>query len=329
MRDPTAGGLSRQEGAGLAIAAAAHVGLLVALSLSPPGKTVKPPPQRMEVTFSDEIAEQSTSPDPMAEAAPDVAPELGEPAPEPIAEPQPQPVPAPPQPQPKPQPQPQPQPKPAPPKPALRPQPQPKPVPPRPAPPRPTPPKPVPPKPAPAKPAPAKPAPAQPAAKPAPSKPVTTPPKSGSGDTSPRRRPDTPTGGSRIGSDFLKGIPGSTKPGTAQSAPAATIGPEVRSSLASAISQQIKPHWAAPQGVDADKLVTILAWDLNPDGSLAGRPRVVDQQGITPANEAQAKRHAEQAIRAVQLAAPFDLPDTYYSGWKRVTAFRFDRKLSQ
>ena len=336
MRDSTAGGLSKQEGAGLAIAAAAHVGLLVALSLSPPGKTIKPPPQRMEVTFSDEIAEQSTSPEPMAEAAPDVAPALGEPAPEPVAEPQPQPVPAPPQPQPKPQPQPQPQPQPAPaqPKPAPRPQPQPKPAPPKPVLPRPAPPKPAPPKPAPPKPAPAKPAPAKPApAKPAPAqsaaKPATTPPKSGSGDTSPRRRPDAPTGGSRIGSDFLKGIPGSTKPGTAQSAPAATIGPEVRSSLAGAISRQIKPHWAAPQGVDADKLVTILAWDLNPDGSLAGRPRVVDQQGITPANEAQAKRHAEQAIRAVQLAAPFDLPDTYYSGWKRVTAFRFDRKLSQ
>ncbi|MCX7285316.1 MAG: hypothetical protein NTX28_14965 [Novosphingobium sp.] len=94
-------------------------------------------------------------------------------------------------------------------------------------------------------------------------------------------------------------------------------------------SRQIKPHWAATQGVDADKLITILAWDLNADGTLAGRPRVVDQQGITPANEAQAKRHAEQAIRAVQLAAPFDLPDMYYTGWKRVTAFRFDRKLSQ
>jgi outer membrane biosynthesis protein TonB len=319
MRDPTAGGLSKQEGAGLAIAALAHAGLLGFLMLSPPGKTVKPPPQRMEVTFSEEIADQSTSPDPMAEAAPDVAPELGEPAPEPVA--QPQPLPEPPRPVPPP-PQPQPKPVPAPPKPAPKPQPQPKPAPPKPAPPRP-----APPKPAPAKPAPAKPAPAKPAAKPAPAKATT--PKSGSGDTSPRRRPDAPTGGSRIGSDFLKGIPGSTKPGTARAAPAATIGPEVRSSLAGAISRQIKPHWAAPQGVDADKLVTILAWDLNPDGSLAGRPRVVDQQGITPANEAQAKRHAEQAIRAVQLAAPFDLPDTYYSGWKRVAAFRFDRKLSQ
>ncbi|NLR37697.1 hypothetical protein [Novosphingobium sp. ERW19] len=321
MRDPTAGGLSKQEGAGLAIAALAHAGLLGFLMLSPPGKTVKPPPQRMEVTFSEEIADQSTSPDPMAEAAPDVAPELGEPEPEPVA--QPQPLPEPPKPAPAP---PQPKPVPVPPKPAPRPQPQPKPVPPKPAPPKPAPPRPVPPKPAPARATPAKPAPAKPAAKPAP---AATTPKSGSGDTSPRRRPDAPAGGSRIGSDFLKGIPGSTKPGTAKAAPAATIGPEVRSSLAGAISRQIKPHWAAPQGVDADKLVTILAWDLNPDGSLAGRPRVVDQQGITPANEAQAKRHAEQAIRAVQLAAPFDLPDTYYSGWKRVTAFRFDRKLSQ
>lgn len=321
MRDPTAGGLSKQEGAGLAIAALAHAGLLGFLMLSPPGKTVKPPPQRMEVTFSEEIADQSTSPDPMAEAAPDVAPELGEPEPEPVA--QPQPLPEPPKPAPAPS---QPKPVPVPPKPAPRPQPQPKPVPPKPAPPKPAPPRPVPPKPAPARATPAKPAPAKPAAKPAP---AATTPKSGSGDTSPRRRPDAPTGGSRIGSDFLKGIPGSTKPGTAKATPAATIGPEVRSSLAGAISRQIKPHWAAPQGVDADKLVTILAWDLNPDGSLAGRPRVVDQQGITPANEAQAKRHAEQAIRAVQLAAPFDLPDTYYSGWKRVTAFRFDRKLSQ
>lgn len=323
MGNLTAGGLSKQEGAGLAIAAAAHVALLVAFTLSPPGKTVKPPPERMEVTFSEEISQQSTSPDPMAEAAPDVAPELGEAQPEPVVEPQPRPEPPKPVP---PVPAPAPKPQPAPPKPA--PKPQPKPVPPKPAPPKPAPPKPAPPKPAPPKPAPAKAAP-----KPAPSKAAApakaAPAKTATADTSPRRRPDAPAGGSRVGQDFLKGIPGATKPGTAKSPPAATIGPDVRSSLAGAISRQIKPHWAAPQGVDADKLITILAWDLNADGTLAGRPRVVDQQGITPANEAQAKRHAEQAIRAVQLAAPFDLPDMYYAGWKRVAAFRFDRKLSQ
>lgn len=308
MRDPTAAGLSKQEAAGLVIAAAAHVALLVVLSLAPPGKTVKPPPERMEVTFSEEISDQSTSPDPMAQAAPDVAPELGEPQPEPVTQPQPlpeppKPVPAPPQPQPKPRPVP------APPMPAPRPQP-------KPAPQRPTPAKPLPAKPAPAKPAPPKAAPA----KAAPAKP---------GDTSPRRRPDSPAGGSRIGTDFLKGIPGSAKPGTAKTPAAAVVGPEVKASLASAVARQVKAHWSGPQGVDIDKLVTVLAWELNPDGTLVGRPRLVSQTGVTPSNEAQAKRHVELAIRAVQLAAPFDLPEEYYGNWKRVGPFRFDKRLSQ
>ncbi|MCH7628003.1 MAG: hypothetical protein IH997_04715 [Proteobacteria bacterium] len=149
------------------------------------------------------------------------------------------------------------------------------------------------------------------------------------GNEAPRRRPDAPTGGSRIGNDFLKGILGSTAPGTAKTPPAQAVGPEVKSALVSAISRQIKPKWAAPQGVDTEKLVTVLAWELNPDGSLAGRPTVVSQSGITDANRAQAQRHAEQAIRAVQLAAPFQLPAPYYSAWKRIAQFRFDRKLSQ
>ena len=75
--------------------------------------------------------------------------------------------------------------------------------------------------------------------------------------------------------------------------------------------------------------MTILAWDLIADSSLAGSPRVVRQEGLTDANRAQAPRHAEQAVRAVRLAAPFDLPGEYYNAWKRITSFRFDRKLSQ
>lgn len=84
-----------------------------------------------------------------------------------------------------------------------------------------------------------------------------------------------------------------------------------------------------PQGADAELLVTILAWSLNRDGSLSGTPQVVRQEGITDTNRPQASRHAEQAIRAVQLAAPFNLPPEYYDAWKRVGLFRFDRKLSQ
>jgi outer membrane biosynthesis protein TonB len=310
MRDLSNPGLTREEGIALGVAVAAHLALIAALTLSPPGKDIKPPPQRMTVTFADEVADKSMSPEPNAQSAPDVAPELGEPQPQPEVLPQPQPLPEPPRPQPAPQPKPQPVP--PPPKPAPRPVPQPKPQPrPQPAPPKPAPPKPAPPKPA-AKPAPAK---SAAAARPA--------------DDRPRRRPDAPTGGSRIGDDFLKGIPGSTNPGTSRNPPADAVGPVPVASLVSAISREIKPNWTAPQGVDADKLVTVLAWDMNPDGSLAGRPRVVSQSGITDANRAQAQRHAELAIRAVQLAAPFNLPAQYYSAWKRIKEFRFDRKLSQ
>ena len=67
----------------------------------------------------------------------------------------------------------------------------------------------------------------------------------------------------------------------------------------------------------------------NPDGTLAGSPRVVRQEGITEANRPQAQRHAEQAVRAVRLAAPFNLPSEFYPAWKRIAEFRFDRRLSQ
>lgn len=145
----------------------------------------------------------------------------------------------------------------------------------------------------------------------------------------PPAKPTTRPGASRIGDDFLKGTPGGTAKAAPGPAPAATIGPAVRSALAGAISRQLKPKWVAPQGAEAELLVTILTWDLNPDGSLAGNPRLVRQEGVTDANRSQAGRHVEQAIRAVRLAAPFNLPDEYYPAWKRVVAFRFDRKLSQ
>lgn len=304
--------LRRDEGVGLALAVAAHVALVAFLVWRPLGKPVLPPPERVTVTISDEVGLTSTSPEPAAQAAPDAGPEIGEPAPEPIAEP------APPQPIVKPEP-PRPQPKPEPPKPAPAPRaaPPPKPVA-RPAPARPAPraaPAP-PPKPTP-KPAQARARPhAQPAARPAPARPTASAPRN--------------AGASSFAAAFKAGVPGAqTASGQSRNPPAAAIGPAVRSSLAGAISRQLKPRWAAPQGADADKLVTILSWSLNRDGSLAGRPAVVRQEGITDANRAQADRHAEQAIRAVQLAAPFELPDEFYDAWKRVSSFRFDRKLSQ
>lgn len=150
--------------------------------------------------------------------------------------------------------------------------------------------------------------------------------------TQPNRRPDpTPSkaaagGGSRIGNDFLTGTGGSER-SNARGSPAATFGAAEAASLIQSISRQIKPHWSAPQGVDTEQLVTVLSFELNPDGSLKGTPRVVSQTGINDSNRPQAPLHAERAIRAVQLAAPFDLPDEFYDRWKRVSSLRFDRRL--
>ena len=157
-------------------------------------------------------------------------------------------------------------------------------------------------------------------------------------DRTERRRPDAPAstnssavergGGSRVGDDFLGGAGSSTQT-TETRIPASQIGRSAKASLIQAISRQIKPHWSAPSGAEADLLVTILAFELNADGSLKGRPRILSQSGETPANAAQKDLHGERAIRAVQLAAPFDLPPEYYNAWKSIRGARFDRNLSR
>ena len=145
--------------------------------------------------------------------------------------------------------------------------------------------------------------------------------------TAPRPRPSQsskPAGGTRLGDDFLRGVSDGDR--NDAGTPAATFGAAEAASLAQAISRQLKPHWAAPQGPDVEKLVTVVRFRLNKDGSLAGSPTIVSQSGVTPTNETQKARHAEQAIRAVRLAAPFDLPDQFYDKWKSINS-TFDRRL--
>ncbi|NKJ02849.1 TonB C-terminal domain-containing protein [Novosphingobium sp. SG707] len=325
-------GLNRGEAIGLGVAVVGHVALVAVLALQPSAPPL-PRPQRMQVTLADDVAKEAVSTS-REEAAPDLAPQLGEAqpmaAPEPVPQPAPKPVPVPaPPPKPVPQPQPVPKPQPAPPPP--RPAPQPHPVP---------PPKPVPaphpapqPKPqlAPVKPAPAKPTPAK-------ADPISAAIAAAHGSKAPTAKAEAkteaakpatnkPAGGSRIGVDFLKGF-GASPAGKAQTPPAAVIGPGVKAALSGAISRQLKPHWRVPQGVETDQLVTILAFDLNPDGTLAGPVTVVRQEGVTASNHPQAGLHRENAIRAVKLAAPFPLPPDLYEAWKHVQ-WRFDRNLSQ
>ena len=292
--------LNAEEQIGVVVAIALHAGLVAWLALAPSRSTFKPPPERMTVSLSEEVAPEATSPEPLAQAAPETAPTLGEAA----REPEPLPVVVPPAPAPRVVASPLPRPAP----PVARPVPRPV-----------------------AKPAP-RPAPpvAKPAARPS-AKPVAKPTAkvAAAADTRTRRRPDAPAGASRVGNDFLKGIPSGEARGAAQTPPAARAGPQVAASLRQAISRQLVPHWKAPQGVEVEKITTYLSWDLNRDGSLAGPPRVVRQEGVTDANRAQSARHAEQAIRAVQLAAPFDLPVAYYETWRKIRNSPFDRNLLQ
>ena len=311
-------GITRGEAIGLGVAVVGHVALVAVLVLAPsPPKPL--PPQRMQVTLSDAVGLEATSPS-KAEAAPDLAPDLGEQkegsaaiAPQPKVEPKPEPKPVAPKPVPVPAPLPKPVPQPI-----------------KLAPAKPEPKKPEPPKPAPKAPEPPKPAPAKPS-KSDPIAAALASGKSAQGKTGPGKSATAtpskaPAGGARIGADFLKGVGASN--GKAPTPAAPVIGPQVKAALSGAISRQLKPYWRVPQGVETDQLVTILAFDLNPDGTLAGPVTLVRQEGITTANRPQAALHRENAIRAIKLAAPFPLPPDLYDAWKHVQ-WRFDRNLSQ
>jgi outer membrane biosynthesis protein TonB len=174
-------------------------------------------------------------------------------------------------------------------------------------------PRPAPPKPqavAPPKPVPAKPAPPKQAAKPVPVKPTSTPPR-----------------GSRLGSDFLRGISDRPTAGTSQ-APRAAAGPAVQSSLAREVLRQLKPHWTSPSGADVELLRTSLTIRLARDGTVTSIENV-ETTGQTASNAGQVRLHQEAAKKAVRLASPFQLPAEFYDAWAVLGPVRFDKRLSQ
>ena len=153
--------------------------------------------------------------------------------------------------------------------------------------------------------------------------PAPTPTTRASARPTPAPSPSRRAGGSRLSDNFLDGS--STSEGD-RGSPAATFGAAERAALASAITRELRPHWSAPSGVDVDQLVSVVSWRLNRDGSLRGQPRCASQRGINDSNRPQASLHCERAIRAVQLAAPFNLPEQFYDRWNNLE-WDFDRRL--
>jgi hypothetical protein len=316
--------MDRADTTGLSIAVVAHAALLALLTYvavnQPPLPLPKVDPVEVElvsdVDLSSAQPKSVTAPPPAAASAPAEPDPLPAP-PEPVSAPAQMVEPAPPPPAPKPTPAPSPVPKPVP---KLVP-------------------KPVPPsRPAPPRPAPRSAVAAKPVARPTPRQTAlvrpTTLARPTVADAQPRRRPG-------LSSSIVSGLddaPRRPTPGPVAATPAAATAPAgnastdakaVQRALAAEISRQLKRTWKTPTGADVEQLVTILSWDLAPDGSLTGAPRVIDQQGDTPSNRAQASLHRENAIKAVRAAAPFNLPSEHYKFWKSVVSFRFDKRLSQ
>jgi hypothetical protein len=185
---------------------------------------------------------------------------------------------------------------------------------------KPAPAKPAPAKPVPAKIIPAKSAPAKPSAlKAAPAKPQATRAPglsrnilAGIGDAPSTATTVTPTRG--------------TAAPAAQ--PAQEAGPAVKAAIAAEIRRQLKPHWKSPTGADVELLETTLVVHLAKDGSIIGAPTLLSQVGVNESNKGQARLHVDQAIKAVRLSAPFQLPEAYYDAWKEIRP-KFNRKLSQ
>ncbi len=133
-------------------------------------------------------------------------------------------------------------------------------------------------------------------------------------------------GGSVIGDDFLDGR-GSSRERDNTGAPAATFGRAERAALTSEITRQLRRHWEAPNGLEAELLVSNVSWKLNIDGSLKGAPSCSTvPSSITASNRPQASLHCDRAIRAVRRAAPFNLPEQFYSRWDDLE-WQFDRRL--
>ncbi|HEX8622327.1 MAG TPA: TonB C-terminal domain-containing protein [Allosphingosinicella sp.] len=157
----------------------------------------------------------------------------------------------------------------------------------------------------------------QPKPSPAPTRPSPAPSRSASKPT-PARKP------------FSVNIPDAAEgDGKSDSAtpPAAAVSAAAQASLGAEVRRQLKPHWKAPTGADAEQLRTEVVISLGRDGRVAD-VRVVGTTGQTASNRPQVPLHQEHAVRAVRLASPFRLPAQFYEAWKQLRV-TFDKRLSQ
>lgn len=106
----------------------------------------------------------------------------------------------------------------------------------------------------------------------------------------------------------------------AKAPPAAQIAAEVRKSIDVSIKGAVVPRWNSCRisGVDIGLLATTVKFRLSQSGALEGFTSVTTS-GQNDSNRFQVQRHQECAKRAVELAAPFELPTENYDFWRNYT----------
>ena len=96
------------------------------------------------------------------------------------------------------------------------------------------------------------------------------------------------------------------------------------------IRERVRPCWNPPIRIkDAHMIQVGIRIALNTDGTLMGRPRIVDQQRLTA--DPVFRAYAESVVRALQnpRCSPLRLPLDSYSAWRKIS-FNFDtRELPQ
>ncbi|MDX2210852.1 MAG: hypothetical protein SFV20_10905 [Sphingopyxis sp.] len=155
-----------------------------------------------------------------------------------------------------------------------------------------------------------KPTPKAPAAKQPPSK---APPAKGP----PTRRPNTPTG--RL-DGIAEGLGKEATKAPGRGLPATQTAAEVRKSIDVSIKGAVASRWngCRVSGLDVDALKTTVKFRLTQSGGLDAVTSVVTI-GQNDSNQFQVARHQECAKRAIELAAPFDLPAENYDFWRNYT----------
>jgi type IV secretory pathway VirB10-like protein len=93
--------------------------------------------------------------------------------------------------------------------------------------------------------------------------------------------------------------------------------------LVDALRNQIAQCWSPPVGApNLQELVVDFDLFLNPDGSIAQPPQLIENSAS--AGSSYARAAAEAARRAIYTCAPYKLPADRYSQWREINPFHFD-----